>query len=100
MVPIRIYTTPFCSYCVQAKRLLARKKLPYEEIDVAGDDEKREWLTKVTGKRTVPQIFIGEKAIGGSDDLHRLEGEGKLDGMVQGLPAADTDAKLRSSPHR
>ena len=84
MKQIRIYTTPFCSYCLQAKRLLARKKLPYQEIDVAGDDEKREWLVKVTGKRTVPQIFIGEQAIGGSDELHGLEGRGQLDAMVNG----------------
>ena len=82
MKQIRIYTTPFCSYCLQAKRLLARKNLKYEEIDVAGDDEKREWLTKVTGKRTVPQIFIGEQPIGGSDELHGLEGRGQLDAMV------------------
>jgi glutaredoxin 3 len=84
MKPIRIYTTPSCSYCQQAKRLLARKKLPYEEIDVAGDDGKREWLVQATGKRTVPQIFIGEQAIGGSDDLHALEGRGELDALVNG----------------
>lgn len=82
MKPIRVYTTSWCPYCVRAKKLLERKKLPYEEIDVEDDDQKREWLVRTTGRRTVPQIFIGEQAIGGSDDLHELEREGKLDSLV------------------
>ena len=83
MKTIRIYTTSYCGYCHSAKRLLDRKQLGYEEIDVTEDDEKRDWLTKVTGRRTVPQIFIGEECIGGYDDLHALEAAGKLDAILQ-----------------
>jgi len=68
---------------VRAKRLLERKGVPYEEIDVANDDQARIDLAERTGRRTVPQIFIGEEHVGGSDDLHALEQEGKLDGMLQ-----------------
>ena len=84
MKPIRIYTTTYCGYCTRAKRLLDRKQLPYEEIDVTYDDEKRDWLVGATGRRTVPQIFIGEEAIGGSDELHALEAQGRLDALLQG----------------
>jgi glutaredoxin 3 len=80
---VKIYTTPYCSYCVRAKRLLERKAIPFEEIDVAGDDEARIALAERTGLRTVPQIFIGEEHVGGSDDLHALEAQGKLDALLQ-----------------
>ena len=80
---MKIYTTPSCAFCVRAKRLLDRKKVPYEEIDVAGDDEERLKLMQRTGRRTVPQIFIGEKHVGGSDDLHALEERGELDPLLQ-----------------
>ena len=83
MKSVKIYTTPYCPYCVRAKRLLERKGVPYEEIDVANDDEARVALAERTGRRTVPQIFIGEEHVGGSDDLHSLEQEGKLDGKLQ-----------------
>jgi glutaredoxin 3 len=82
MKPVKIYTTPYCPYCVKAKRLLTRKNVSYEEIDVAGDDDARERLTQQTGMRTVPQIFIGDTCVGGSDDLHALEAAGKLDAML------------------
>jgi glutaredoxin 3 len=80
---VKIYTTPYCPYCVRAKRLLERKGVRYEEIDVASDDEARSALAERTGLRTVPQIFIGEEHVGGSDDLHALEEQGKLDAMLQ-----------------
>jgi glutaredoxin 3 len=80
---VKVYTTPYCPYCVRAKRLLDRKGVPYEEIDVANDDQARVDLAERTGRRTVPQIFIGEEHVGGSDDLHALEQEGKLDRMLQ-----------------
>jgi len=82
---VKIYTTPYCPYCVRAKRLLDRKGVSYEEIDVARDDEARIALSERTGLRTVPQIFIGEAHVGGSDDLHALEAQGKLDAMLQEL---------------
>ncbi|TMB00685.1 MAG: glutaredoxin 3, partial [Deltaproteobacteria bacterium] len=74
---------PYCPYCVRAKRLLERKGVSYQEIDVAGDDEARIALEERTGRRTVPQIFIGEDHVGGSDDLHDLEEQGKLDALLQ-----------------
>ena len=79
---VKIYTTPYCPFCVTAKRLLERKGVEYEEIDVARDDEARIALAERTGRRTVPQIFIGEEHVGGSDDLHELEQQGKLDAML------------------
>jgi len=81
--PVRIYTTQTCPYCVRAKRLLQKKSVPYQEIDVSWDDEARLRLMQATGRRTVPQIFIGEKHVGGSDDLHALEERGELDGLLQ-----------------
>jgi len=83
MKSVKIYTTPYCPFCVRAKRLLERKGVGYEEIDVAGDDEARAALAERTGRRTVPQIFIGEVHVGGSDELYALEQEGKLDPMLQ-----------------
>ena len=81
--PVRIYTTKTCPYCVRAKRLLQKKSVPYEEIDVSWDDEERERLMRRTGRRTVPQIFIGDTHVGGSDDLQDLEQRGELDRLLQ-----------------
>jgi len=80
---VRIYTTRTCPYCVRAKRLLERKNVSYEEIDVSMDDEARLKLMETTGLRTVPQIFIGDRHVGGSDDLHALEQRGELDPLLQ-----------------
>ena len=82
MRPVKIYTTPWCPYCVRAKRLLDKKGVSYQEIDVDADDEARIRLAQQTGRRTVPQIFIGEQHVGGSDDLHDLEAQGKLDALL------------------
>ena len=78
-----IYTTQTCPYCVRAKRLLEKKKVPYQEIDVSWNDEERIKLSQRTGRRTVPQIFVGETHVGGSDDLHALEQRGELDKLLQ-----------------
>jgi glutaredoxin 3 len=75
---VTLYTTRVCPYCIAAKRLLAHHGIAYEEIDVTGDDAKRAWLVQLTGRRTVPQIFIRGEAIGGYDDLVVLEKAGKL----------------------
>ena len=72
MSQIKIYTTTYCGYCKKAKSLLQSKGIPFEEIDVTEDDAKREWLVKTTGRKTVPQIFIDEKPIGGFDDLSQM----------------------------
>ena len=83
MKKILIYTTKICPYCVRAKSLLDRKGLKYEEIDATDPNIRNEMLQKSGGMRTVPQIFIGDQHIGGSDDLHKIEQEGKLDKIIQ-----------------
>ncbi|MDP2599715.1 MAG: glutaredoxin 3 [Deltaproteobacteria bacterium] len=75
---IKIYTADYCGYCKKAKALLESKKIPFEEVDITEDDAKREWLVKTTGRKTVPQIFIDEKPIGGFDDLANMDKAGKL----------------------
>jgi glutaredoxin 3 len=85
MQPVEIYTTGFCPYCVAAKSLLKRKGVDFKEISVSGDHAKRqEMVQRANGRMTVPQIFIGETHVGGSDDLHALERAGKLDALLQG----------------
>lgn len=82
---IEIYTTRYCPYCVAAKALLKRKGAVYTEIDVSGDSEQREAMIKRSdGMMTVPQIFIGDLHVGGSDELHALERAGKLDPLLSG----------------
>jgi len=81
--PVKIYTTQYCPYCVRAKRLLQKKNVAYQEIDVSEDDDSRMRMMQVTGRQTVPQIFIGDRHVGGSDDLHALEARGELDSLLQ-----------------
>ena len=76
---VKVYSTTFCAYCTAAKNLLRRRGIPYEEIDVTDDDEKRDWLVKAAGgRRTVPVIFIDEKAVGGYQELAALDNSGGL----------------------
>lgn len=82
--PIEIYTTPICPYCIRAKRLLDGKGATYTEIDVMTDPVKRSEMTQRSGRRTVPQIFIGAEHVGGSDELYALEQAGRLDAMLAG----------------
>lgn len=85
MNPVEIYTTPTCSYCQQAKRLLTRKGVTFTEIDVSGDPALRAAMVqRASGRRTVPQIFINGAPVGGSDDIHALEHEGRLDRLLAG----------------
>lgn len=84
MPPIKIYTTPICPYCARAKSLLKKKGAAFEEIDVFMDSDLRTEMERISGRRTVPQIFIGEKHIGGCDDLMALESAGELDPLLQG----------------
>ena len=81
---VKVYTTDYCPYCTRAKMLLQKRGIPFEEIDVTHDPDKRAWLVKTTGRRTVPQIFIGDEPIGGSDELHALDREGELLKKVNG----------------
>ena len=83
MKTVRIYTTPFCPYCVRAKSLLKKKGAPFEEIDVMMDQDAREEMqANSDGGRTVPQIFIGDTHVGGCDELYVLERDGKLDALL------------------
>lgn len=82
MKPVTIYTTAWCPYCHRAKALLAAKSVPFEEIDVTMDRKLRDEMEAKAGRHTVPQIWIGETHVGGSDDLHALERAGKLDAML------------------
>lgn len=86
MARVVIYTTNYCPYCSGAKALLRSKNVSFEEIDVTEDPERRAEMEKLSGRRTVPQIFIDGQPIGGYDDARRLDAEGKLDQML-GLPA-------------
>jgi glutaredoxin 3 len=83
MAEIIIYTTEICPYCVRAKQLLDRKGLDYSEIRVDNNDALRNEMIKLSGRRTVPQIFINGKSIGGCDDLYQLELSGELDKMLK-----------------
>jgi glutaredoxin 3 len=85
MPKVTIYTTPFCPYCHSAKALLKRKNVDFSEIDVSFDPQERQrMMARAQGRRSVPQIFIGETHVGGSDELHALERQGKLDPLLAG----------------
>lgn len=74
---VTIYTTEWCPYCDRVKSLLDNKGVSYTEVDVDSEAE-RLWLTEKTGQKTVPQVFVGERHIGGWDDISSLERAGKL----------------------
>lgn len=78
-----MYTTRICPFCVMAKRLLQTRGVAVEEIRVDEDAARREEMMRITGRRTVPQIFIGETHVGGCDDLQALERTGKLEPLLQ-----------------
>ena len=85
MSTVEIYTTPTCPYCQRAKRLLTAKGVAFTEIDVSQDAGLRSAMTeRAGGSRTVPQIFIDGRHIGGSDDLHALDAAGGLDPLLKG----------------
>ena len=89
MPTVTIYTTAFCPYCLSAKALLRRKNVEFAEVDVSYDvEERRRMMAKAHGRRTVPQIFIGETHVGGSDELHALDRQGKLDPLLAGTAPA------------
>lgn len=80
---VLVYTTQVCGYCVAAKRLLAARGVSYKEIDVTRDPATRTWLVETTRSRTVPQIFIKGRPIGGYDELAALDREGKLKELLE-----------------
>jgi len=83
MKTVELYTSPYCGYCHAAKRLLTRKGVSFQEVDVMANPDKRpEMERRAKGGRTVPQIFIGGVHVGGCDELHALERAGKLDALL------------------
>ena len=83
-LPITIYTTAWCGYCQRAKRLLQEKGLAFTEIDVEQTAGMREEMVARSGRRTVPQVFIGSRHIGGCDDLYALDRSGELERITPG----------------
>lgn len=83
MPPVKMFTTAVCPYCIRAKQLLkARGVEQIEEIRIDTSPQQREHMMQITGRRTVPQIFIGDRHIGGCDDLHALDAAGGLDPLL------------------
>ena len=83
MAKVEIYTTSICPFCIRAKSLLDKKNVTYSETDVMADTAKRtEMLKRSEGRKTVPQIFIDNEAIGGCDELYALNKSGALDALL------------------
>mgnify|MGYP001411454593 CR=1 FL=1 len=84
MSKVEIYTWRFCPFCIRAKFLLEKKNITFTEHKIDGDDEAREiMIERADGRKTLPQIFIDNKGIGGCDDLYELETNNKLDGLLK-----------------
>lgn len=79
---LKMYTTQFCPFCVMAKRLLNAKGVAIEEVRVDRDPEARAEMQELSGRRTVPQIFIGDKHLGGFEDIAALDHKGELDPLL------------------
>ncbi len=75
---VKIYVTNYCPYCRRVEALLKEKGIPFEAVDVTEDDKTREWLVQTTGYKTIPQIFIDGKPVGGYDQLVQLDKAGGL----------------------
>jgi glutaredoxin 3 len=85
MKDVTIYSTTYCGFCARSKDLLRNMGVLFDEVDVTGDDEARERLVQMTGgKRTVPQIWVGETYVGGYMDLKRLRDTGELQQLIFG----------------
>ena len=81
--PVTIYTTGWCGFCMQAKALLARNNVSFREVDVSDGPELRAEMVARSGRRTVPQVFIGERYLGGFDELAAAERSGELDRLLE-----------------
>jgi len=84
MLAITIYTKSYCPYCANAKKLLKAKGYTFEDIDIIGNEELALQVAERSGRRTVPQIFVGEHSVGGYDDLVKIADNGKFDALVRG----------------
>ena len=84
MKNVTVYMGPMCAFCDAAKRLLNKKNIPYTEINISLDEDKREeMLKKSNGRRTIPQIFIEDFHVGGYEELRALENKGELDNLIK-----------------
>jgi len=84
MTQATLYSKDYCPYCVKAKGLLKRRNISFTEIDISQDEKlQQEMIAKSGGRKTVPQIFIGETHVGGCDDLFALDASGKLDALIK-----------------
>ena len=81
---VTVYVSDWCPYCQRAKGLLAEKNVVFSEINIEDDANLREEMIARSNRRTVPQIFIGDKHVGGCDDLFELDRSGELDRLIQG----------------
>jgi len=82
MKPVTVYSTQVCPYCVRAKTLLDRKHVPYVDVMVDKDPAKLAEMMQKSGRRTVPQIFVGDHHVGGCDELYALDRAGGLDPLL------------------
>jgi glutaredoxin 3 len=82
---VTVYTSGWCPYCERAKGLLKQKNVVFGEVNVEDDGKFREEMIARSNRRTVPQIFIGDRHVGGCDDLFELDRSGELDRLIQGV---------------
>jgi len=92
---VQVYVTSWCPYCVAAKRLLRSKGAAFTEIDVDGRQDLRGWLASTTGQRTVPQVFVNGKPLGGYSEVSALEEAGELDPLLAEPPPQEAPALPR-----
>jgi glutaredoxin 3 len=85
-----VYSTPFCGYCVAAKRLLKKKGVEFDEVDVMFAPERKREMIERSGQQTVPQIFIGDRHIGGYDELSALDARGELEPLLTSIGATQS----------
>jgi len=88
MPRVTIYTRRFCGYCTAAKRLLTDKGVAFDEIDATGAADRRQEMIERSGRFTFPQIFVGERHVGGCDELYALNARGELDPLLASEAAA------------
>jgi len=93
-----VYRTPYCPYCTLATRLLASFQVAFREIDVSRDPERRRWLLRVSGQRTVPQIFVGERSIGGYSELRQVLRGGAA--ALLGPTSEEAERRARPQPEQ
>jgi glutaredoxin 3 len=84
--PVVIYTMTFCPYCTAAKNLLAKKGVAFEEVNLDREPHRWEECERRSGRQTVPQVFVGDRHLGGADDLQALDRSGELDRILSSLP--------------